>query len=67
MRKYFQGLGRTKWGIGKNKQTNKQTGLSNTNSESILSSVKHIPHASMDRQTESGGVHQCTCSSRAVC
>ena len=24
MRKYFQGLGRTKWGIGKNKQTNKQ-------------------------------------------
>lgn len=63
MRKYFQGLGRTKWGIGKKKTSL----LSNTNSESILSSVKHIPHASMDRQTESGGVHQCTCSSRAVC
>lgn len=64
MRKYFQGLGRTKWGIGKKTKTSL---LSNTNSESILSSVKHIPHASMDRQTESGGVHQCTCSSRAVC
>lgn len=46
MRKYFQGLGRTKWGIGKKK---KKPGLSNTNSESILSSVKHIPGASMDR------------------
>ena len=65
MRKYFQGLGRTKWGIVKKKK--KTSLLSNTNSESILSSVKHIPHASMDRQTESGGVHQCTCSSRAVC
>ena len=48
MRKYFQGLGRTKWEIGKKKKSL----LSNTDSESILSSVKHIPRASMDRQTD---------------